>query len=221
MLDWAAAVGEPHRRTKLAHQASNLANFMPQESTNGLRAIAFQKIGRNVVNLQRFERMLKLIVVQNNLSGYASELAKIHQNKTQGTNYRTLGSLVREFFDTIYSNDDPFSDGPAEALNDIWISYAFRIQSNRDPTSTGECELREVVVERNLLIHHWLAEVDFESVDECQELISRLDAQDDRLKPHYESLMRQLGNMRAAQEAVLKLLEAELRKSSQTEKDTA
>ena len=192
---------------------------MAQESINGLRDIAFQKIGRNVVNLQRFERMLKLIIVRSNVSGYASELAKIHQNKTQDTNYRTLGSLVKEFFNTVYSKDNPFSDGPAEALNEIWMSHAFRIQSNGDSISERERELREVVEERNLLIHHWLAEVDFESVDQCQDLISRLDAQDDRLKPHYESLMLQLGNIREALEAVLKLLEAELKESSRTEKD--
>jgi hypothetical protein len=192
---------------------------MAQDHTNQLRDIAFLKIGRNVVNLQRFERMLKLIIVRSNVRGYASELAKIHQSKTEGTSYKTLGSLVKEFLNTVYSTDDPFSDGPADALNEIWMSQALRIQSNAESISKKEGELREVVEERNSLIHHWLAEVDFDSVDECQQLISRLDAQDDRLKPHYDSLMRQLGDVRAAQEALRDLLLAELRESSQSERD--
>jgi hypothetical protein len=192
---------------------------MSEENPNELRDIAFRKIGRNVVNLQRFERMLKLLIVRSNVSGYASELAKIHQDKTKATSHKTLGLLVKEFLNTVYSTDDPFSDGPDNALNQIWMSHAFRIRSNADSISKKEVELREVVEERNALIHRWLAEVDFESVDECQQLISRLDAQNDRLTPHFDSLMQQLGDMRAAQEALRDHLLAELMESSATETD--
>lgn len=184
---------------------------MADDQTNQLREIAFRKIGRNVVNLQRFERMLKLIIVRSNVSGYASQLAKLHQDKTKETNYKTLGSLVKEFLNTVYSTDDTFNDRPADALNEIWMSLGFRIQSNADSIRKRELELREVVEERNSLIHHWLAEVDFDSVDECRELSSRLDAQDDRLKPHYESLMRQIGHLQTAQEDLQRLVEQELR----------
>ena len=161
------------------------------------------------------------MIVRSNLSGYVSELVKIHHDRTKETSHRTLGLLVKEFLDTVYSTDDPFSDRPDEALNDIWISHAFRVQASADSISKRERELREVVDERNSLIHHWLAEVDFNSVDECKELISRLDAQNARLKPHIESLMHQLGNLRAAQEAVRERIEDELRKSLQRETDNA
>ena len=99
------------------------------------------------------------------------------------------------------------------------MSQVFRIQSNAESIGKRENELLQAVEERNLLIHHWLGEVDFESVDECQKLISRLDAQDDRLTPHYESLMRQLEHMQTAQNELRRLLEAELRESLQTERD--
>ena len=105
-----------------------------------------------MVNLQRFDRMLKLIIVRSNVSGYASELARIHQNKTEKTKYKTLGSLVEEFLNTIYSTEDPFSEPPADALNEVWISHAFRIHSNADLISKRRGELREVVEKRNLLV---------------------------------------------------------------------
>jgi hypothetical protein len=192
---------------------------MSEENSNELREIAFRKIGRNIVNLQRFERMLKLIIVNSNISGYASELAKAHQDKTKVTSPKTLGPLVGEFLNTVYSTDDPFTDGPDNPWNHIWMSHGFRIRANVDSISKTEVELREVVEERNLLIHHLLAEVDFGSVDECQQLISRLDAQNDRLMPHFDSLMHQLGDMRAAQEALRYHLLAELRQSSATDAD--
>src|SRR5687767_7980427 len=123
---------------------------MVEEHPNKLKDIAFRKIGRNVVNLQRFERMLKLIIVRSDVSGYASELAKIHQNKTQEKSLKTLGSLVKEFLDTVYSTDDSFSDGPVDSLNEIWISHAFRVQSNAVSIKKRERELHELVEERNL-----------------------------------------------------------------------
>jgi len=192
---------------------------MAEDHGNELRDIAFRKIGRNVVNLQRFERMLKIIIVRSNVQGYASQLAKIHQDRTKETSHKTLGSLVREFLNTVYATEDPFNSDPPDELKEIWMSQVFRIQSNAESISKRENELLQAVEERNLLIHHWLAEVDFESVDECQKLISRLDAQDDRLTPHYESLMRQLEHMQTAQNELRRLLEAELRESLQTERD--
>lgn len=189
---------------------------MNENDPNELREIAFRKIGRNVVNLQRFEMMLKLIIVRSNISGYASELAKIHQDKTRVTSHKTLGLLVKEFLNTVYSTDDPFNDGPDNALNQIWMSHGFRIQLKPHAIGKKELELREVVEERNSLIHLWLAEVDFQSLDECKELISRLDAQNDRLMPHFDSLMQQLGDLQSLQEALRDHLLAELMQSSQT-----
>jgi hypothetical protein len=193
---------------------------MPDQ-TNQLREIALQKIGRNLVNLQRFERMLKVMISGGSVRGYASELANILKGKMNDTNRMTLGPLVEEFLKVSYSKDDPFNDGPDKALDEAWMSISFRIHSNEDLISKKEGELRRVVAERNLLIHQWLAELDLDSMEDCQKLISRLDEQDNRLTPHYESLKRQIGGMAALKEAVLKLLEAELREYSQAERDNS
>jgi hypothetical protein len=186
---------------------------MPDDQTNELREIAFRKIGRNVVNLQRFERMLKLIIVRSNIKGYASELAKVHQARTKEASHKTLGSLVREFLKIVYDTEDPHSSDPADDLNEIWLSHAFRIESNAGLISRRERELQEVVEERNLLIHHLLAEVDFDSVDECQKLISQLDEQNDRLTPHFDWLMQLIGSIQIAQQELAKQLENQLRES--------
>ena len=122
---------------------------MPDDQNNQLREIAFRKIGRNLVNLQRFERMLKLIIVRSNVQGYASELARVHQERTKETSHKTLGSLVREFLTTVYATDDPVTGEPADELNESWMSHAFRIQSKADLISKRESDLREVVEERN------------------------------------------------------------------------
>lgn len=185
---------------------------MPENHTNELRDIAFRKIGRNVVNLQRFERMLKLIIVRSDVQGYASELARVHHNKAKNIDRQSLGLLVHEFFNTVYSNG-PSNDDPVNEFDEIWMSLSFRIESDEESINNRKRELAELVEERNLLIHHWLADLDFDLVEDCEKLISLLDEQDNRLKPHYQSLMRLLGNIHEAQQRLSKQLENHLRES--------
>jgi len=64
-----------------------------------------------------------------------------------------------------------------------------------------------------------LLNFDPESPESCEKLICLLDEQVDRIEPQYESLRGIIGNMQAAQQEILKLLEAELRESVQEEGD--
>jgi hypothetical protein len=127
---------------------------------------------------------------------------------------------VEDFFRTLYSNHS-FNDGPANELDEIWMSFSIRIDSDKDSIRNRKRELSELVTERNWLIHSSLADLDLDSVESCKKLISLLDEQDDRLKPHYLSLMRFIGNMRVAQQELFKQLEAHLRESVREEGDAA
>ncbi|HEV8366909.1 MAG TPA: hypothetical protein VGQ39_03070 [Pyrinomonadaceae bacterium] len=104
---------------------------MPESNANELRDIAFRKIGRNMVNFQRFERMLKLAIVQSDVRGYASKLAQVHRQKTKDTKRKPLGWLVEEFFKTLYSNE--LSDeGEPNELDEVWMEIFFRIDEDKD-----------------------------------------------------------------------------------------
>jgi hypothetical protein len=183
-----------------------------------LRDVAFRKIGRNLVNFQQFERVLKLIIVRSDLRGYASEAAKILRDKDKDIDRKPLGWLVQNFFETLYS-DHSSHDNPANELDDIWMSLSLRIESNNDVIRDRRRQLRELVKERNHLVHRLLVNFDPESVESCEKLIRLLDEQVDRLEHHYNSLMGIIGNMQAAQQEILKQLETELRESARQEGD--
>lgn len=193
-------------------KALSLTQFMPEDHTNELRDVALRKIARNLVNFQRFERMLKLVIVQSDVRGCASKLAKVYRDSAKNTDRKTLGWLVEEFFKTIYSNDS-FNDGSPNELDEVWMSISVRVDSDRDSIRNRKRELSELVTERNWLIHSSLADLDLDSVESCKKLISLLDAQDNRLKPHYESLMRLISNVQVAQQELFKQSEAHLRES--------
>jgi len=191
---------------------------MSEDHIKELRDIAFRKIGRNLVNFQQFERALKLIIVRSNLRGYASEAAKIVRDKDKNIERKPLGWLVKNFFETLYS-DHSSHDGPAHERDEPWMSISLRVKSNKESIRHRRRQLRELVKERNLLVHRLLLDFDPESAESCEKLICLLDEQVDRMEPQYESLRSIIGDMQAAQQEILKLLEAELRESVREEGD--
>lgn len=191
---------------------------MPEDHIKELRDVAFRKIGRNLVNFQQFERALKLIIVRNDLRGYASEAAKILRDKEKDIDRKPLGWLVEDFFKSVYSNHSSHH-GPQNELDEAWISVCLRIQSNKNLIRHRRRQLRELVKERNLLVHRLLPDFDPESAESCEKLICLLDEQVDRMEPHYESLRGIIGHMQVAQQEILKLLEAELRESAREDGD--
>jgi hypothetical protein len=193
-------------------QALSLTQVMPEDHGNELRDIALRKIGRNLVNFQRFERMLKLVIVRSDVRGYASKLATVHRDKAKDIDRKPLGWLVEDFFKIIYSNGLAHDGSPNE-LDEISMSISVRIDSDKDSIRNRKRELSELVRERNWLIHCSLADLDLDSLESCNKLISLLDEQDDRLKPHYLSVMHLIGNIQVAQQELFKQLEAHLRES--------
>ena len=193
---------------------------MSEDHRNDLRDIALRKFGRNLVNFQRFERMLKLVIVQSDVRGCASKLAKVHQDRAKDTDRKPFGWVVEDFFKTLFSNS-PSNDGSSDELDEIWMSIAVRIDSDKNSIRQRKRELSELVSERNWLIHSSVANVDLDSVENCKKLISLLDEQDDRLKPHYQSLMLLIGNIQVAQQELFRQLEIHLRESVREEGDVA
>ena len=185
---------------------------MSEDHIKELRDVAFRTIGRNLVNFQQLERALKFIIVRSDLTGYASQAAKVLRDKEKVVDRKALGWLVKDFFKSVYSNHSA-NDGPADERDEAWMSISLRIESSKNSIRDRKRQLRELVKERNLLVHRLLANFDPDSIESCEKLIRLLDEQVDRLKPHYESLMDIIGNMGASQQVILKQLEAELTES--------
>lgn len=194
----------------LRHQTLSLTHIMSEDHIKELRDVAFRKIGRNLVNFQQFERALKLIIVRSDVRGYASEMAEILRDKDKHIDRKPLGWLVQGFLKTLYSNHTSH-DGPAHELDEVWMSVSLRIKSSKNLMRDRRRQFRELVKERNLLVHRLLANFDPDSVESCEKLIRLLDEQTDRLERHYQSLMDIINNMQAVQQEIVKQLEAELR----------
>ena len=185
-----------------------------------MRDEALRKIGRNLVNYQRFEKALKLVIVRSDIRGYASRIAKQYRSKLKDTNRKPLGWLVEEFLKTVYASG-PAPEDVTDQSQEIWMSLAFRVEADGDDLRKFRSELRGVVKDRNDLIHDALTRFEPDSAQSCRDLISALDEQHSRFEPHFRSVMSVLDNLNTVQEEVLRQLERQLRKQSGSGEDAA
>jgi hypothetical protein len=178
--------------------------LMSDSQAEDLRNEALRKIGRNIVNLQRMERYLKLLVVRINLNGYISEMEEVYRKRLKDVERLTMGTLVDKLTDGLYSSADP-SLNPPDNLKGVWVSSTFRIEGGAEQKKTAKKALTLVVKERNKLVHRMLGEFDSASVESCRELIDLLDQQQERIAPHFDGI---LGLLRLLDESRMKLVEA-------------
>jgi len=151
-----------------------------------VRDQALRKIGRNVVNFQKMEAMLKFLNTQQALTGSLKDISRIAAQAKKFTSKQPMGQLAEAFLRSVYSN----AQGVLEQADPKEVSVSFSLRMELDPALVVERKkaLRSVVAERNKLIHKWLATFDPNSLESCKKLAAGLDEQHARIWPEFETL---------------------------------
>jgi hypothetical protein len=157
------------------------------ETIDTVRDEALRKIGRNVVNFQKMEAMLRVLSVPRSISGSLSELKVLATRARKTVAKKSMGSLVEAFVSSAFSAQPEL--GERALAEEVAVSFSFRIDANQEISKERKKALRAVVAERNKLVHGWLAEFDSRSMDSCLRLSAELDAQHARIMPEFEALV--------------------------------
>jgi len=174
---------------------------------NSARDKAFQKIGRNVVAFQKMEAMLKFLIANHKIEGLPEQLLEIHKKNVNEVDRQTLGSLVDKLFRAVVADDSSTQTDP-DRPDGAW-SVSFSVDFGADGRSDSKEALGLIVKERNALIHQMMAKFDPKSLESCHSLISTLDAQRDKIKPHYESLRSMVNAVLDGRKELLEIIESE------------
>ncbi|QFU21858.1 hypothetical protein FM038_006625 [Shewanella eurypsychrophilus] len=140
-----------------------------------------RKVGRNVVLFQQLEQLLKFVVANGNLVGFASELKTLKEAQENKVNKQTMGTLVGQYVE----NSNPESDTQStelEEMDEAYFSFNFRIECDDDYYKSRKEALAQLVTERNDLIHHLLPRFDMQSAQSCRALSKELDEQSDKIR---------------------------------------
>jgi len=169
---------------------------------NDPKEIALQKIGRNVVNFQKIEAMLKVFVSENNFKAPINKLEETLEERKQRFEKQSLGKLTEEYFKS-FASMESIHNYPDER-SEAWMSLSVQIENEDGTLPQQKDAINFLVSERNRLIHQMLAEFNPASTDSCNDLIMELDKQDEMIQREYKNLQYLLKAFHEAKKELFK-----------------
>lgn len=158
-----------------------------QTTQQNLKDEVLCKIGRNLLIFQHIDSLLKIILRDSRVQGYADELANNKEQRINGIQKDMLGLLIQRYVDEILSNPDEEQQGPSD-LHKPWISSTFKIVGDGD-FYERQCQSYEMVrEERNKLVHNFLPYWRPDSQEHLIKAMSYLDGQREKILPVWEHL---------------------------------
>lgn len=147
-------------------------------------------LGRSLLRLQQYERLMKAIVAHHDISGPAHSLDAIRTARIEDTATKTLGTLVGQLFGSYVVTDGGDANEHDTDLPADVISFRSRVQlslSAEDYAKT-QADLKELVSLRNTLVHHFIDRHDLWTTDGCRAAEDALTASYARIDQHFEQL---------------------------------
>ncbi|RBP52998.1 hypothetical protein [Arenicella xantha] len=152
-----------------------------------LKELALRKIGRNVLNFQKIEGMLKQFVGASNFQSPVSKVSETLVQRKMSIENKTMGVLAKEYFKSFDRSVEDIHKYP-EGRDEPWVSLSFKIDNEDSSLAQQKAAFSFLVSERNRLIHHMLMGFDAASDPSCRALIIELDKQDEMIQREHRNL---------------------------------
>lgn len=169
-------------------------------------------LGRCMLRLQQYERLLKAIVAHHDISGPASSLETIRAARIADAAGKTLGSLVGQFLGSYVVTDgtDTSADSLGNAAEEaIFFGMRMRLSLSTEDHGTTLAGLKELVSLRNNLVHHFIKQHDLWSATGCREARTALVAAYARIDQHFEQLRGWAEHMDRARRFVAEFVQSD------------
>jgi hypothetical protein len=148
-------------------------------------------LGRCLLRLQQYERLIKAIVAHSELSGPAHALEAIQAKRIDDLALKTLGALVGDLLKSyiVVAEADPFENATINSPENVdWVSTRIKLGVSGVDFAGIENGLKELVVLRNNLVHHFINQHDLWSLDGCRGAQDALIAAYNSIDQHLEKL---------------------------------
>ena len=147
-------------------------------------------LGRCLLRLQQYEQLMKAIVAHHEISATGLPLASNQEQRIADAASKTLGTLVGALFGSYVTTDE--SDGATSESDerDDVISFKFKmnLRMSVEDYDRTQSDLKELVLLRNNLVHHFIDQHDLWNLDGCRGAQESLVAAYSRIDQHFEQL---------------------------------
>jgi len=175
-----------------------------------------RKLGRCMLRLQQYERLLKAMVAGMVVAGPSEQLQAVQERQALSMRNRTLGTLVGMFTEqhlTAASADiqvrpDEDKGANGQSSDASWASIRFTISMSPERHARAKAGLVELVNLRNDLVHHLIERFDISNADGCRAASSHLDSCYQRIDGHCQLLKTWASSLDESRARVSSLLQS-------------
>ena len=146
-------------------------------------------LGRCLLRLQQYEQLMKAIVAHHEISASGAPLESNEAERIADAANKTLGTLVGTLLGTYVTSGDQDEVAEPDAPDNI-ISFKMKmsLRMSAEDFDTTQNDLKELVLLRNNLVHHFIDQHDLWSLDGCRGAQESLVAAYSRVDQHFEQL---------------------------------
>ncbi len=168
-------------------------------------------LGRCLLRLQQYERLMKELVAHHQLSGQAHELEQVREQRVDGVATDTLGILVRKIVGTFVAAEDAcFSLSDAKSIAPDALAFGYRISLTMSAVDHAQtvADLNDLVALRNRLVHHFIDQFDLWCTDGCAAAQAHLNECYACIDGHIERLRRWAHDMEKTRALLAEAMQA-------------
>lgn len=176
-----------------------------------------RKVGRCMLRLQQYERLLKAMVASMAVAGPPEQLDAVRDGQADNVRNKTLGTLVGMFTEQhlttasadIQTRPDEDAGANGRSSDASWASMSFTISMSPERYMQIKAGLAELVALRNDLVHHLIEKFNISTEDGCRATCSHLDSCYKRIDGHFQTLNAWAANIKDCQAQLLRFLHSE------------
>jgi hypothetical protein len=161
-------------------------------------------LGRCMLRIQQYERLMKAMLAHHELAGPVESLEGQRSNRIEKLSDKSLGTLVKALFEN-YVVPDGFERDllPDDKVPTDRISMAFSFRMSMAPNRWAQTKeaIEDLVAMRNDLVHHLIDRFDVWSEEGCVAAVRHLEDSYSSIDRHYLELVEWATNMERAREA--------------------
>jgi len=159
------------------------------EELHTLQREAQRMLGRCLLRLQQYERLMKAIVAHHEISASGSPLESNQVQRIADAANKPLGTLVGALLGTYVTCGEQEDVAEQDAPDNI-ISFKMKmsLRMSAEDFDRTQNDLKELVLLRNNLVHHFIDQHDLWSLDGCRGAQESLLAAYGRIDQHFEQL---------------------------------
>lgn len=169
-------------------------------------------LGRCMLRLQQYERLMKVVLAHHELAGPVDTLDAQRSSRVEKLSDKSLGQLVKTLFES-YAVPDGFEREllPESSTPTDRISFAIsqRVTMKPERLAGVRNAVEELVKVRNDLVHHLIEQFELWTDDGCAAAINHLVATYDRIDKHYEELEAWARGMDSARSMMVQFMQSD------------